>query len=144
MRSVIIPLISGALFAIGLAVSGMTRPDKVIAFLDLTNAWDPSLAFVMAGAIGVYLPLHRLVLRRPQPLYGQRFAMPTRTVLDRRLIGGAALFGIGWGVSGFCPGPALASLGTSSWSVLTFVAAMLVGMLAHHSLFVTRASGSGS
>lgn len=139
MRTAALPFVSGALFAIGLAISGMTRPDKVVAFLDLTNAWDPSLGFVMAGAIAVYLPFHRWVLRRPVPLYRSRFSLPTSTEFDPRLIAGGALFGIGWGIAGFCPGPALASIGAGmtsagTSSVLIFVAAMAVGMLAHHAL----------
>lgn len=95
---------TGALFAVGLAVSGMTKPSKVIGFLDIAGAWDASLAFVMVGAIAVHFVAHRVVMRRPSPLFDEEFHLPTRKDLDVRLILGAALFGVGWGLGGFCPG----------------------------------------
>lgn len=120
--------VSGLIFAIGLGLGGMTQPAKVTAFLDVAGNWDPSLAFVMGGAILVYAPLYFLIRRRATPLFASTFSVPTRTELDPRLLGGAALFGIGWGLGGFCPGPAVTSLASGHPSVLTFVAAMLAGM----------------
>jgi uncharacterized membrane protein YedE/YeeE len=106
----------------------MTQPAKVTAFLDFAGNWDPSLAFVMGGAILVYAPLYRLIRRRSTPLFASTFSVPTRTDIDPRLLGGAALFGIGWGLGGFCPGPAVTSLASGHLSVVTFVASMLAGM----------------
>ena len=125
-------LIAGALFGVGLAIAGMTRPEKVAGFLDITGAWDPSLAFVMLGAIGVHFVLHRLVLRRAAPLFDDRFHMPTRRDIDPRLLVGAGLFGVGWGLGGFCPGPALTSAAAGALPALVFVAAMVAGMLIEH------------
>ncbi|MGH8516291.1 MAG: DUF6691 family protein [Panacagrimonas sp.] len=127
MRS-IVALFAGVLFGMGLMLGGMTDPAKVIGFLDLAGRWDPSLAFVMGGALCVTLPAFQLLLRRGRPLLEQRFFMPTRTDLDARLIGGAVLFGVGWGIAGLCPGPAVANLAFGSPQVLAFVAAMIVGM----------------
>jgi len=120
--------LSGVVFAVGLGLSGMTQPAKVTAFLDFAGDWDPSLAFVMIGAIGVYATLYRFIRRLPAPFFSPTFALPTRTDIDFRLVGGAALFGVGWGLGGFCPGPALTSLASGKTSVLLFVASMLVGM----------------
>ena len=120
--------VSGLVFALGLGLSGMTQPAKVTAFLDFAGDWDPSLAFVMIGAIGVYAALYRLIRHLPSPLFSTTFALPARTDIDLRLVGGAALFGVGWGLAGFCPGPALTSLASGEPSVLLFVASMLAGM----------------
>jgi len=120
--------LAGLLFALGLAISGMTQPTKVIGFLDLTGDWDPSLACVMAGAIGVHALLYRLIRTRPAPLFAAAFSLPTRSDTDARLIGGAVLFGLGWGISGFCPGPAVTSLASGHAPVTVFVVAMLAGM----------------
>lgn len=118
---------SGLLFAIGLGVGGMTRPAKIVAFLDLTGRWDPSLLFVMAGALAVHAIAWRLVRHRPSPRLSARWLIPTRRELDARLLGGAALFGVGWGLGGYCPGPGLVSAMSGSASALTFVAFMLLG-----------------
>jgi uncharacterized membrane protein YedE/YeeE len=123
---------TGLLFAVGLALSGMTLPSKVVGFFDFSEgltSWDPSLAFVMGGGMLVYLPVWRLVKGRARPLFDERWRLPTRKDIDGRLVLGAALFGIGWGLGGFCPGPALTSLATGATEVVTFVAAMLGGML---------------
>ncbi|WAJ37337.1 YeeE/YedE family protein [Pseudomonas sp. GOM7] len=121
--------VCGLLFGLGLLLAGMADPHKVLAFLDLAGAWDPSLALVMAGAIGMAaLPLN-LAQRRGQALLGGAMQLPTRRDLDARLIGGSLLFGVGWGIAGICPGPAVAILLTGHWQALLFVAAMLVGML---------------
>jgi len=127
----LVAFLSGVIFALGLGLGGMTQPHKVIAFLDLAGRWDPSLAFVMAGAIAVYLPAYRLMKRRGRPLLAPTLELPTRTELDAPLLAGAALFGIGWGLSGFCPGPALVSLTTLAVPALVFGAAMLAGMGLH-------------
>lgn len=118
----------GLLFSLGLVISGMINPAKVLGFLDILGAWDASLAFVMAGAVVVNFIGHRLVTRRPHPLFAGNFAIPTQNDIDFQLVGGATLFGIGWGLVGFCPGPAIASLGAAPEQSIAFVVAMLVGM----------------
>ena len=124
--------LSGLLFGLGLTVSGMINPAKVIGFLDLAGDWDPSLALVMATALLVSLPGFRLILKREQPLFAAKFFLPEKSDIDSPLVGGAALFGIGWGLAGFCPGPALAAAASLNSSVLLFLAAMVGGMLLHH------------
>jgi uncharacterized protein len=131
----IVALFSGALFGLGLAVSGMTNPAKVIGFLDLAGEWDPTLAFVMGGALLVTIPAFRLILGRQRPILAGDFALPTKTSLDARLLGGAALFGVGWGLSGFCPGPAVVALTTGLTPVFAFVAAMVAGMVLYAWVF---------
>lgn len=123
--------LSGLLFGAGLMVSGMTRPDKVVGFLDVAGDWDPSLALVMIGAIAVHLVAYRLVPRLGGPLLGGRFGIPTRRDVDLRLLVGAALFGAGWGLAGYCPGPVLTSLATGTAEVLIALGAMIAGMVAH-------------
>ncbi|TKC98747.1 DUF6691 family protein [Polyangium fumosum] len=123
---------AGALFAAGLGGSGMTDPTKVLGFLDVTGAWDPSLAFVMLGAVGAHFVTLRLILRRGGPIFGGSFQIPTRKDIDVQLIAGAAVFGVGWGLGGYCPGPALASLSTLAPAVLVFIATMVAGMLLQH------------
>jgi hypothetical protein len=122
-------LLLGALFGVGLALSGMTQPAKVLAFLDVTGAWDASLAFVMAGAIGVYAPLYRFLVRATQPVYVREFVVAVGGRIDGRLLLGAAVFGVGWGLGGYCPGPALVSAGTGTRSSVVFTLAMIAGML---------------
>jgi uncharacterized protein len=123
----------GLIFGLGLLISGMSDPAKVLNFLDLagigSGTWDPSLAFVMAGAIAVTFVGYGRVLRRPQPLFGETFHLPAKQELDLRIMTGPAIFGLGWGLAGFCPGPALTALGFGSSAALMFVAAMMVGML---------------
>lgn len=121
---------SGLVFAVGLGVAGMTQPRKVLAFLDVSGAWDPSLAFVMAGAIGVFVP----ALWWARSRIARRLHLPTRKDIDARLVIGSALFGVGWGLSGYCPGPALVSLSSLTVPALTFGLAMLVGMRLHRAL----------
>lgn len=115
----------GSLFGVGLLVSQMTNPAKVLAFLDVTGNWDPSLAFVMGGALLVTFFGYRLVLEKTKPVLANKFRLPTRTDIDYRLVGGAALFGIGWGLVGLCPGPALASLLFGGVPVILFTMAMI-------------------
>lgn len=128
MRHVAAALLAGVLFGLGLAISGMVNPAKVQGFLDLAGAWDPTLAFVMAGALLTTVIGYRLVWRRAAPLLGGSFAVPTTSAINRPLILGAALFGIGWGLVGFCPGPAIASLGFLAPGSFVFVGAMAAGM----------------
>lgn len=123
-------LLSGLIFGLGLLLSGMASPAKVLGFLDLAGAWDPSLALVMLGAISVGLVAFAVAGRRSRTLLDLPMQAPPRRSIDRRLIGGSLLFGIGWGLAGFCPGPALVALGMGSGPALLFVAAMLVGMKA--------------
>jgi uncharacterized membrane protein YedE/YeeE len=121
-------LIAGAVFGVGLIVSGMADPAKVLGFLDLAGRWDPSLAFVMGGAVLVGVFAFAVARRRTVSLLGLQMRMPEATQVDRRLVGGSLLFGIGWGIAGFCPGPALVALGMGEQKALVFVAAMLAGM----------------
>lgn len=126
----LLTLISGLLFGFGLLLSGMADPAKVQNFLDLFGTWDPSLAFVMGGAIAVTMPGFWLVIRRNRPFFNDVFHLPSRTDLDARLITGAAIFGVGWGLGGFCPGPAMTALPLAAEGTLIFVATMLTGMAA--------------
>jgi uncharacterized membrane protein YedE/YeeE len=122
-------LLTGLLFGAGLAVSGMTNPTKVIGFLDVTGRWDASLAFVMVGAIGVHLVLLRRILRRPRPIYSPTFQLPKRSDIDVPLVLGSAVFGVGWGLSGVCPGPALVDAASGSSYAIVFTVAMALGVL---------------
>lgn len=131
MSRLIAAFVGGLLFAVGLGISGMTDANKVIGFLNLAGEWDPSLAFVMVGAIGVHLALYRLILRRSSPLFGDTFHIPNRRDINPKLVGGAALFGVGWGLGGFCPGPGLVSMAGLGSSAAVFVMFMLVGMVGH-------------
>ena len=124
-------LVSGALFGFGLAMSGMTDPRRVLGFLDLFGAFDPTLLFVLGGAVMTTAVLFRFVLRRGSPVLASTFQLSNLRHIDGRLLGGAALFGVGWGIAGYCPGPALAGLGIGSLEALWFVPAMIVGMLLH-------------
>ncbi len=123
----LLSLVCGVLFSVGLALSGMTRPSKVIGFLDPTSGWDPSLMFVMVGAIAVYAIAWRLVARRRTPLFGGAFPPAAPRNVDLRLVGGSALFGLGWGLAGYCPAPAITGL-VNGVDALLFVGAMLIGM----------------
>jgi len=124
-----IALVAGLLFGLGLALSGMTSPDKVIGFLDVTGPWDPSLAFVMGGALLVAAPLYFYTSRRGEALCGDSLGAPPSQTIDRKLIGGAALFGLGWGLAGLCPGPALVDLLVRPLPVGVFLTAMIAGLL---------------
>lgn len=127
MMQPLVSLMAGLVFGLGLAIAEMTNPLKVLAFLDLAGNWDPSLALVMGGAVTVTALAFRFILRRPVPFYGERFHLPTLTQIDRKLLVGAALFGIGWGLAGYCPGPALATVLSGNSEAWLFVPAMLVG-----------------
>ncbi len=125
---IFVALVAGLLFGLGLILSGMTDPSKVIGFLDLAGSWDPSLGLVMGGAIGVGLVAFGLAAGRGTALLGAPMRLPRETVIDRRLLLGGLAFGIGWGLAGYCPGPALASLAGGGSKPIIFVASMLVGM----------------
>jgi uncharacterized protein len=144
MKRLAAAFVSGLIFALGLGISGMTQPSKVVGFLDFFGHWDPSLACVMIGAIAVYFVAWRLIVRRSAPLFSPRFVLPGRIAIDRPLIAGAAIFGAGWGLGGFCPGPAIASLASGSGTVVLFVLAMVAGMYLHsliaHPIGTTRAA----
>ncbi len=127
MRLIVTYLI-GLVFGVGISISGMANPAKVLNFFDVAGTWDPSLAFVMGGALAVTFVGYRFVLRLPHPLLTRSFQLPTRRDLDFFLLGGSALFGIGWGIAGFCPGGALPALGTGRGEVMIFVAALLAGI----------------
>jgi uncharacterized membrane protein YedE/YeeE len=128
MLRMLVALFSGTLFGLGLAVSEMVNPAKVIGFLDVAGDWNPTLAFVVGGALLVTIPTFRLILKHPHPALADDFELPTKKGLDTRLIGGAALFGVGWGLAGFCPGPSVMALATGFTPVFAFVAAMITGM----------------
>ena len=127
----LIAALSGLVFGIGLIASGMTNPAKVKGFLDLAGAWDPSLGLVMGGAIAVAVGAFAIARRRERSWTGRRIELPQSTVIDARLLGGGVLFGAGWGVAGYCPGPALVALGGGSTHAALFVLAMLAGMVLH-------------
>ena len=123
------PFLIGLIFGTGIAVSGMINPAKVLNFFDLAGTWDPSLAFVMGGALAIAIPGYRMVFSRPAPAFENRFQLPDTRVIDRRLVLGSATFGIGWGIAGFCPGGALPALGTGDPTVFLFLAALIGGLL---------------
>jgi uncharacterized membrane protein YedE/YeeE len=123
---------SGLILAIGLGVSGMTNADKVIGFLNVAGDWDPSLAFVMVGAIAVHLVFFHLIVRRESPLFASHFGIPNRKDIDKRLVVGSALFGVGWGLGGFCPGPGIVSSVSFGQEALVFLSTMAAGMWAFH------------
>lgn len=139
MKQSITAFIAGLLFAVGLVVGGMTQPAKVVGFLDFFGNWDPSLIFVMGGAVTVHFVLFRLIFKRNSPLLATRFQVPTRRDMTPQLLGGAALFGIGWGLGGFCPGPGLVAAPAGSAEALTFVASMTAGMFLYRGVEALRA-----
>ena len=126
---IFIGLLSGLFFGAGMVISGMVDPVKVIGFLNITANWDPSLAFVMGGALLVFTPFYHLVIKkREHAISGDKFNSTSNTTIDGTLISGAALFGIGWGLAGFCPGPVITSVGGGSYIILVFIVSMLIGM----------------
>jgi uncharacterized membrane protein YedE/YeeE len=135
-------LAAGVLFGVGLVVSQMIDPGKVLAFLDVAGRWDPSLALVMAGALAVAIPGFRLAQARGAPVLGGRFDAPAKRAIDRDLLVGATVFGVGWGLVGFCPGPAIASLAFGRPESLVFVVAMVAGAWLHHARVARRASAA--
>ena len=129
MGETTVGLLTGLLFGLGLCLSGMADPSVVLGFLDLAGQWNPALLFVMAGGVSVTFIGYRIVLGRKRPLWSKSFQLPTASAVDGSLISGAAIFGIGWGLAGYCPGPALVSLASGRPQVLVFVVAMLAGMI---------------
>ena len=138
MKAVVAAVLCGLLFGIGLVVSDMINPARVLAFLDVTGAWDPSLALVMAGALVPSALAYAVRRRRAAPVLARQFVVPDNTAIDRRLLTGAMVFGAGWGVVGLCPGPALAALTSGAWQVLVFVLAMVAGMVVFRSVHTRR------
>lgn len=125
---ILVGILSGVLFSVGLSVSGMVNPHKVLGFLDFSGEWDPALMFVMAGGVLVNTVLFKFILKRKNPLFGESFSLPTNKDIDKRLILGSALFGIGWGTGGICPGPGLANLFTLNPNAIVFCVFMILGM----------------
>jgi len=123
----IVALISGVLFGLGLALSQMIDPARVLGFLDVTGVWDPTLLFVLGGAVGVTVLAFRFVLRRPRPVFAPVFSLPAKKDIDRPLVLGSALFGIGWGIAGYCPGPGITALVLGAWNPVLFVLALAAG-----------------
>lgn len=136
--------LGGAVFGLGLAIAGMTRPAKIVGFFDFFGSWDPSLAFVMLGATAVYTPVYRWAVRTWQrPVWAPAFSLPTRSDIDWRLVTGSAIFGVGWGLGGYCPGPAFTSLGARSEEALVFGFSMLVGVAAYQIITRMRETRAG-
>lgn len=139
MARLLVSVVAGLLFGLGLAVSGMTQPARVLGFLDPLGAWDPTLLFVLGGAVGVTVVAFRFVLRRPAPVLAVRFHLPSASAIDRPLVAGAALFGVGWGISGYCPGPGVSLLASPTWETWVFLPAMLAGIALYRSFGARQA-----
>jgi uncharacterized membrane protein YedE/YeeE len=144
MLQIIASLVSGTLMGAGLAVSGMINPNKVLNFLDIFGNWDPTLIFVMGGAIVAAFPGFWIARRKAKPFLAPDFQIPPRKDFDGHLFIGAAIFGVGWGLVGFCPGPALSALTSGSWPVIGFVAAMTAGMAIYRWEVIPMAGNRGS
>jgi uncharacterized membrane protein YedE/YeeE len=129
MMKLFISFLTGFMFSAGLAIAGMVDPNKVIGFLDVTGSWDPALAFVMGGGVGLNFVLFKFILKRENPLLSESFPTFAKSEVDKRLILGSILFGVGWGIGGICPGPGIANLFTGQQEMFAFVGAMIVGML---------------
>ena len=138
MRKYLGIVVAGLLFGLGLAVSEMTHASKVLGFLDVAGNWDPSLMFVLGGAVGVTVVTFRFILKRPVPVLEDRFHLPTVKDIDVPLVVGAAIFGAGWGISGYCPGPGVALLAAPGWETWVFIPAMLLGVLLHKASTATN------
>ncbi len=134
MRENLVALGTGTLFGLGLGISQMIDRERVLGFLDITGNWDPTLAFVMGGAVLVTLITFRFVLKQPHPVFGSKFYVPTLKEVDRKLLIGAAIFGIGWGIGGYCPGPAIASIPLGMANTFVFLVAMVVGSVIYQVL----------
>ena len=138
MKTTLSALLCGMIFGLGLSLSQMINPDKVLNFLDITGNWDPSLMFVMMGALFVATISFRWILKRPAPVLGENFQLPGKMPVDKTLILGAAIFGIGWGMAGYCPGPAVSGLGLLSFESLITVAAIYLGFFTYNWLFSSK------
>lgn len=137
MKQNSIALLSGLLFGLGLALSQMTDPARVLGFLDVAGIWDPTLMFVLGGAVGVTVILFPIILRRPNPFLAEAFRLPTKKDIDRPLVVGSALFGVGWGIAGYCPGPGITAIVLGSWNPLFFVVALAAGSFLYDYFFNT-------
>jgi uncharacterized membrane protein YedE/YeeE len=131
---IVVALLVGILFGLGLTISDMINPAKIIAFLDIGGAWDPSLLVVMGAALGVAFLGYRIVLAREKPIFDEQFQLPTKTVIDRPLLVGSALFGAGWGLAGLCPGPAISAAALGHGGIYVFLVALFAGILAKDGL----------
>jgi uncharacterized membrane protein YedE/YeeE len=140
MKQNIVVLLSGILFGFGLGLSQMIDRDRVLGFLDIAGTWDPTLLFVLGGAVGVTVITFRFVLKRSRPLFSDRFYLPTVQSIDPILVGGAAIFGVGWGLSGYCPGPGITALILGIWNPVLFLIAMVFGSLTYKWFSTTSAS----
>lgn len=136
----LIALIAGILFGYGLALAGMLSPAKIVGFLDITGNWDPSLAFVMGGGLLITVVTFKFILKRPVPIFGAKFYLPTRQDIDRRLVVGSAIFGTGWAIGGLCPGPAISSLAYASPKIAIFGIAMVAGIVIAKKIFPASSS----
>jgi len=143
---IVVSLIAGLIFGLGILISGMASPAKVLNFFDVAGTWDPSLMFVMGGALIVTFVGYRMAFARNYPLLGDRFHLPTRSDIDLKLVAGSAIFGVGWGIAGFCPGGAIPAIGTGRSDVLMFAAALIVGIVATRLVqrAFARSSGAGA
>lgn len=135
MKQNLIALLCGTLFGIGLSLSQMINPNKVLNFLDISGRWDPSLMFVMMGALAVTFIAFKLIIKRPTPIIAESFHISKKSAIDKSLLLGAAVFGIGWGLSGYCPGPAVAGLGLLSWESVIMVVAIYLGFFVYNRFF---------
>jgi uncharacterized protein len=135
MKLMLASLISGILFGVGLSLSQMINPEKVLNFLDIAGAWDPSLIFVMLGALEVTFISFKVILKRPSPVFDHKFYLATKKEIDKPLIIGATIFGIGWGITGYCPGPAVAGLGFGNPEAVIMIIAIYLGFMVHRYLF---------
>ncbi len=142
--SFIVSIFSGVVFGIGLALSGMTHPEKVLGFLDFAGVWDPSLLFVLGGAVGTTILTFHFILHRKVPLLSDYFHLPVLTKVDSKLVTGSLIFGIGWGISGYCPGPAIAALADPNWETWIFLPMMLLGFILQQVLARRNVSPAGN
>jgi uncharacterized protein len=131
MKIIIVSIVSGIFFGLGLALSQMTNPNKVLNFLDIAGNWDPSLLFVMVGALAITLLFFTKILKRPKPLFDKKFYLSDKSAIDKPLIIGAAIFGVGWGISGYCPGPSVAGLGLGNFEAVVMIFSIYLGFIAH-------------
>lgn len=138
LKQDLLALLSGTIFGIGLSLSQMIDRQRVLGFLDLAGSWDSTLLFVLAGAVAFTVIAFRFVLQRKEPLWGDKFFLPSRTDVDRRLVLGSAMFGVGWGISGYCPGPGITALVLGSWNPVLFVLALIAGMFAFNRYEASR------
>ena len=134
MKEKLIVIFSGLLFGFGLGLSQMIDRERVLGFLDVADNWDPTLLFVLGGAVTVTLITFRFVLKQPRPILTERFYLPTKKDIDLPLVAGAAIFGIGWGIAGYCPGPAITALVLKTWNPVLFVVALIIGSLTYKSI----------